>query len=104
MATTLEFWKQQGLNIVYVSYNHETFKLGEFLRLPEARDILELMYKKIEMDYPYEVKKTLIETVGQFIENHFLDLDKQFDVVILSNGERQKNVIFNIENKYKQTD
>ncbi len=102
MAETIEFWKQKGLDIVYVNYNREVYKMGDFLRLPEAKEIIKEMYNKIETDYPYEVKDNLILTVGAFIENHFLDLDKKFDVVILKNGDKQKNVIFNIESKYEK--
>lgn len=99
MAVTLEFWKQKALGVIYVSYNREVYKIRDFLGLSDAREIVDLMYRKIEMDYPYEVKSSVMETVGEFIENHFLELDKQFDVVILGNGDRAKNVLFNIEKK-----
>jgi len=101
MAITLEFWKNKGLNIVYVSFNHEVYKLADFLRLPEAGKIIEAIYKKIEANYLYEVKETVPQTVGEFIENHFFELNRQFDVVILSDGKTPEKIIFNMETKYK---
>ena len=77
------------------------YKLSEFLKLPEAGKIIDAIYKKVEADYPYEIKETVPQTVDEFIENHFLELNRQFDVVILSDGKSAEKIIFNIETKHK---
>jgi hypothetical protein len=98
MAVTLEFWKSKSLNSICVNFNRETYSLRDFLLLDDAKQVVKAMYKKIEQDYTNELKDTIPATVGEFIKKHFLDYDKNYDVVIL--GEEPKlSVIFNIEDK-----
>lgn len=96
MAITLEFWKRKFDGAIYVNYNTNTYGFNDFLQQPDAKKIVRKMYKTIERDYPYEVKDDIGETVGNFINKHFLEADKTFDVVILGSGSKTK-VIFNLE-------
>lgn len=72
------------------------YKLSDFMRLPESKEIIEKIYNKIARDYHYEDTGDKYETVGKFINRHFLDLDSKFDIVLLGEGEKQ-TVLFNFE-------
>jgi hypothetical protein len=98
MAITLEFWKSKPLNTICVNFNQGTFPLRDFLLMDDAKKVVKAMYKKIERDYTSELKDTIPGTVGEFIKKHFLDYDKNYDVVILGE-EPNWSVIFNIEDK-----
>jgi hypothetical protein len=94
MAVTLEFWKQNEK--IFVEYNKKVYSFQEFLKLPQAENILDIIYNKITREYFDEIKdiKNKGEAIGSFIKRHFLKRDGIFDVVILDDG---KLVKFNIE-------
>jgi len=92
----VEFWKKEPFKKIYVNFNRETMSLSSFLAHPEAKVILDLMYKKIQNDYTSELKETSLKTVGEFIKNHFLRLDKTFDVVV-QGSEGQKTILMNFD-------
>ena len=94
MATTLEFWKQNEK--IFVEYNKKVYIFQEFLKLPQAESILDMIYNKIVKEYYEEIKDTKNkgEAIGLFIKKHFLKKDGIFDVIILDDG---KLVKFNIE-------
>jgi hypothetical protein len=87
MAHTLEFWKSGDL--VMVEFNLERHDLAAFLRLPQARNLLDLMYDKIVTEYQAEVdfKKDRMGILADFITRHFLSKDSSFDVIVLGNGQ-----------------
>lgn len=97
MAITLEFYKLDGTKSIYVSYNGKRYKIEDFFCLPEAGKIVTAMYDEIAESHPYEIKEDEIQTVGNFIHNHFLKLDKIFDVVILGEDSHKMSVRFNLE-------
>jgi hypothetical protein len=98
MAMMLEFWKNGAMKRIYVNFDRQVMSLSAFLRHPEAKVIVDMMYKKISSDFTLELRDTPLRTVGEFIKNHFLSLDKTFDVVVL--GSKEKNtVLFNLEDK-----
>lgn len=100
MAMMLEFWKNGAMRKIYVSFDSKVMSLSAFLLHPEAKAIVNLMYNKIAADYTHELKDTPLRTVGEFIRNHFLSLDKTFDVVVLGD-ENKRTVLFNLEDKQK---
>ena len=97
-AFTIEFFKSN--NRILVDYNRKIYSLINFLRLPETKYLINIMYKYIMENYKYDWimslknKKNVIEIVGEFIKNHFIKYTKKLDVFITNNG---KNVKFNVE-------
>ncbi|OHD61301.1 MAG: hypothetical protein A2014_07295 [Spirochaetes bacterium GWF1_49_6] len=96
MAMMLEFWKNGAMRKIYVNFDRQVMSLSAFLQYPEAKAIVKLMYNKIASEYTSELKDTELRTVGEFIHNHFLRLDKKFDVVVLGD-ENRRTVLFNVE-------
>ncbi|NPV01696.1 MAG: hypothetical protein HPY53_09990 [Brevinematales bacterium] len=96
MAMMLEFWKNGAMRKIYVNFDRQVMSLSAFLLYPEAKALVKLMYNKIASDYTSEIRDTELRTVGEFIRNHFLRLDKTFDVVVLGDDNR-RTVLFNLE-------
>ena len=98
MAMMLEFWKNGAMRRIYVNFDRQVMSLSAFLQHQEAKVIVDMMYNKIAAEYTMELRDTPLRTVGEFIKNHFLSLDKTFDVVVLGNSEK-RTVLFNLEDK-----
>jgi hypothetical protein len=98
MTTNLEFYRRDGS--IYVEYKDKEWPMAEFLKLEEAKKIINRMYQKILMDYNDEIKQLVQnvsikgEVVGAFIKKYFLKANKTFDVVIY---EESNLVKFNLE-------
>lgn len=96
-AVNIEFFKKGSK--IRVEMNNQIMGLADFLRRNDTKLIIELMYNKIVIDYPYERSgKNKYEVVGNFIKKHFLLNDGIYDVRILSGTSgNYRTIYFNLE-------
>lgn len=102
MLNSLEFYKTH--HGIFVDFNDtKNIPFKTFLTLPKAQNFIKKMYIEIITKYKKEIKEEVDDTnniglvVGTFINKHFLEKDKTYDVVILGGSESGEVIKFNLE-------